>query len=486
MVDRLIGTSVRRVEDPRLLTGQGRFADDVAFPGMVYAAFLRSVHPHARIASIDTTAAKALDGVIAVVTGDEMMEWVQPMQQMGPPNLRTPAFYPLAVGKVRCVGDPVAVVVAESRYIAEDGCDLIDVEFETLGPVPNAAVALAEGAPLLYEELGENIGLSEQWDYGDIDAAFAEADRVITETFVQHRYANVPMETRGGVAHFNPATGELAYHVSHKSPHALRFQISKLIGQPESRTNVLCGDVGGAFGQKGQVGREDIAVCALAKNLGRTVKWIEDRTENLMAGGQAREDTLVVDAAIKNDGTITGLRVKMTMDQGAYPGMPIPLTMYPALVRLLMPGAYRIRNYSFTTTVAFTNKDRYVSYRGPWVVETWARERLLDIIAAELDIDRVEVRRRNLLEDHEFPTALCTGPTLDSTTVRQTLERARELIGWDDFAAQREAARAEGRYIGLGLASFIEIAPGPPNFAAMAGFDLQTERAYARLEPDGY
>src|SRR4051794_36189772 len=294
MVDRFVGTRVKRVEDPRLLTGQGRFADDVSFPGMLHAAFLRSVHPHATIRSIDTSAAEALDGVVAVVTGEQMAEWVQPMQQVGPPNLRTPQFYPMATTKARYVGDPVAVVVAESRYIAEDGCDLIDVDYEPLAPVTSVDEAIATGAALLYDELGENIGLSEQWDYGDIDTAFAEADRVITQTFRQHRYANVPMETRGGVAHFVAATDELTYHASHKSPHALRFQISRLIGHPEHSTNVVTGDVGGAFGQKGVVGREDIAVCALAKHLGRSVKWIEDRSENLMAGGQAREDTLDV------------------------------------------------------------------------------------------------------------------------------------------------------------------------------------------------
>jgi carbon-monoxide dehydrogenase large subunit len=485
VVDRLIGTSVRRVEDPRLLSGQGRFVDDVTVPGMLHAAFLRSDQPHARIRSIDTTAASAVTGVAGVFTGDDIAGLVAPMQQVGPPGLRTPAFYPLAVGKVRYVGDLVAVVVANSRYVAEDACDLIEVDYEPLPPVPDAATAMAGGAPLLYEELGENVGYSDHWDYGDVGSAFSKASRVFDHTFTQHRYANVPMEARGGLADYVRASGELVYHVSHKAPHALRFQIAKLIGQPEHSITVLCGDVGGAFGQKGQVGREDIAVCALAKHLGRAVKWIEDRRENLMAGGQAREDTLRIQAAVDDDGVVLGLKVDMTMDQGAYPGMPIPLSMYPSLVRLVLPGPYRIRDYEFTSNVVFTNKDRYVSYRGPWAVETWARERLLDIIARELGIDRVEIRRRNMLTDDEFPTALCTGPLLDRTTVRETLDRARELCGWDGFEDERRRAADRGKLLGLGLASFIEIAPGPPNFAAMAGFDLRSERARARLEPDG-
>jgi carbon-monoxide dehydrogenase large subunit len=486
MVDRFVGARVPRVEDPRLLTGRGRFVDDVVLPGTLEAAFVRSTQPHARITSIDTRAAAALSGVVAVITGDQLAAVAGPMRQRGPAGLRTPEFFALARDKVRCVGDPIAIVVAESRYRAEDAVDLVEVGYDPLEPVPDAASALRAGAPRLYDELADNVAYSDRWDYGDVDAAFAAADRVVRETFRQHRHANVPMETRGGLASYVPATDELVYYASHKAPHSLRYQLSRLLGHPEHRINVICGDVGGAFGQKGPTAREDVAVCAAARMLGRPVKWIEDRNENLTTGGQAREDTLEVEAAVRGDGTILGLRVRMTMDQGAYPGLPIPISMFPSLVRLLLPGAYRIRDYSFESVVAFTNKDRYVSYRGPWAVETWARERLLDLIARDLGIDRVEIRRRNLLGDDEFPTELCTGPTLAGTTVRQTLERAAQGIGWTDFADIRRQAVAEGRYLGLGLASFIEIAPGPPNFAAMAGFDLQTERARARLEPDGH
>lgn len=475
-----------RVEDRRLLTGQGTFVDDVTAPGQLSAAFVRSTQPHARIRSIDASAARAVPGVVAVLTADDLADRVTPMQQVGPPGLRTPSFLPLAQNKVRFVGDPVAVVIAESRYIAEDGCDLVEVEYEALEVVPDADHALGDGAPLVWEELGENVAYSDEWDYGDFDAAFAAADRVVHETFVQSRQAAAPMETRGGLAIFTPATGELVYRASHKAPHSLRFQLSKLLRHPEHSITVLCGDVGGAFGQKSPAGREDVAVCAAAMVLGRPVKWIEDRAENLMAGGQAREDTLDVEAAVRDDGTILGVRVRMTMDHGAYPGIPVPVSMFPSLVRLLFPGPYRIDNYRFESTVAFTNKDRYVAYRGPWAVETWARERLLDVIASELGLDRVEVRRRNMRADDEFPTKLCTGPDLLTTTVATTLERARERIGWDAFPDTQAAARAEGRHLGIGIASFIEIAPGPPNFAAMAGFDLQTERARARLEPDGH
>src|ERR1700716_2160764 len=281
MVDRLIGASVDRVEDPRLLTGQGRFVDDVSFPGMLHASFLRSIHPHARIRRIDTSRAVALAGVVAVLTGDDMRALCHPFQQIGPPQLRTPQFYALAVDKARFVGDPLALVVAESRYLAEDACDLIDVDFDVLEPVADADQAIAEASPLLYDELGDNVVYQDSWQYGDVAGAFAQADRVIMETFRQHRYAGVPMETRGGVATYLSSTGQLSYYVSHKAPHSLRLQLSRLLDQPEHRTNVVCGDVGGAFGQKGQTGREDIAVCAAAKLLGRPGKWIADRSGEL-------------------------------------------------------------------------------------------------------------------------------------------------------------------------------------------------------------
>ncbi len=486
MANRFVGARVKRVEDPRLLTGKGRYIDDVTYPGMLHAAFLRSVHPHARIVSIETTRAAALAGVAAVITGETMVGLTNAFKQVGPPGLRTPSFYALAVGKVRFVGDPVAIVVAENRSIAEDACDLIEVEYDPLDPVPNMARAGAGDAPLVWEELGDNCAYEDQSEYGDVEAAFKSAHRVVRETFTQHRYANVPMETRGAVAHYEPATGQLTFHAAHHAPHSLRLQLSRLLGQPEHRTNVLCGDVGGAFGgQKSQAQREDIALAAAARLLGRTVKWIEDRNENLMAAGQAREEDLEVEMAVSEEGDLLGLRVHMTMDQGAYPGMPIPISMFPILVRLLMPNAYKVDNYSFTSKVLFTNKDKYQSYRGPWAVETWARERMFDLVARELGADRVELRMRNLYAD-DVPATMCTGIPVEGLHVRQALAKARDLIGWEEFPQRQRLAREQGRYLGIGLAVFIENAPGPPEFAGKTGFDVPSERARARLEPDGF
>ena len=482
---KLIGATVNRIEDPRLLTGRGHFVDDVRLPGMLHAAFLRSVVPHGRILGIDTREAVALPGVVAVLTAGDLEGTCAPLRQQGPPGLRTPGFTVLATDRVRFVGDPIALVVAESRYLAEDACDLIDIQIEPLAAVVSPAEALDAGAPHLYDDLADNVAYEGEFDYGDVAGAFAGAYRVIRHRFVQHRHAGVPLETRGGVADYDPSSRELVYRAAHKAPHSLRLQISRVLGQPEHRTNVISADVGGAFGQKGQTGREDLAVCAASMLMGRPVKWIEDRSENLMAGGQAREETLELEVAVEADGTIRGLAVLFTMDQGAYPSLPMPISLYPDMVRVLLPNAYRIPVYRFVGRVAFTNKDHYVSYRGPWASETWARERMLDLVAEELGIDRVEVRRRNLFGPDDVPTAMVTGPTLAALTVRETLDRAVDLCDYEGFREVQRSARAEGRLLGLGVATFIEIAPGPPNFAGLVGFDLQTERATVRVEPDG-
>ncbi len=487
MAQRLVGARVKRVEDPRLLTGRGAYVDDVSYPHQLHAAFLRSDVPHAVLRGIDVDAARRLPGVVAVFTAADLADHVRPLRQNGPAGLRTPVFHPLASGKVRFVGDPIALVIAQDRYVAEDACDLITVEFEPLPVVVDAAAAQRPEAALLYDDVDRNVAYEDHWRYGDTDTAFARADRIVRRTFRQHRHGNVPMETRGGVAEFSTATGQLTYHCAHHAPHSLRLQLSRLLGQPEHLTTVLCGDVGGAFGgQKSQTTREDLAVCAAARLLGRPVKWIEDRTENLMAGGQSREDTLELELAVTADGVITGMRARLTVDVGAYPNLPMPLSMFPTMVRVMLPNAYRIRDYDFHGVAVFTNKDKYVSYRGPWAVETFARERMLDIVANELGIDRIDIRRRNLLGADDFPTSLCTGPDVLTTTVAETLERARELAGWDDFPARQEAARREGRCIGIGVASFMEAAPGPANFATVNGFDIPSERAHARLEPDGH
>src|SRR5919109_1451586 len=304
---RTIGTSIQRVEDNRILTGRGRYVDDISLPGMLHAAFLRSPHPHARITRLDVSAAQAMPGVVAILTGTDMQRLTNPMSIQTLPGYRSPTFFPLATDRVRFVGDPVAIVIADSRYLAEDARDAIEVDYEPLQPVASIEHALDEQRPALFDELGNNIVFQDSHTYGEVDAVFEKADRILRETFRQHRYANVPMETRGAVAHFDPATGELVYYAATQSPHGVRFVLSGLLNQPAHLLRVVSNDVGGAFGLKGFVYREDVALAAASKHLGRPVKWIEDRNEHLMASAHAREEDVSIEAAITNDGRLLGI-----------------------------------------------------------------------------------------------------------------------------------------------------------------------------------
>ena len=482
---RFVGAKVQRVEDLRILTGRGRYVDDLQLPGMLHASFLRSPVAHARITGIDVSEARQAAGVAAVFTGEDIKAMTNPFAGgFSLPGLKTPVYHALATDKVRLVGDLVAIVVAETRGLAEDACELITVDYDPLPPVTTYAAALDPATPPLFADLADNVLYRAASTHGDVDGAFAEADRVVRATFRQHRLANVPMETRGAVAHFDPGSGEFTYHAASQSPQGLRHHLSKAIGQPMDRMRVLCGDVGGAFGLKGFVHREDVALAAVSKRLGRPVKWIEDRSEHLIASGQAREETVEVEAAVRDDGTFLGLRAKLVMDQGAYPAFPFPAAMFTGLIGMLLPGPYRMKGYSFEATVVATNKCSYVAYRGPWEMETWVRERLVDTIAHELGLDPADVRRRNMvLGDPD--DRLVTGLSLAEVSSRQSLDRVLELAGYGRMRAEQAEARAQGRYVGIGFATFIEAAPGPAEMRIGGGL-FGGEQARVRVEADGH
>jgi len=483
---RFVGQSVVRVEDERILTGRGRFIDDLRLPGMVHAAFLRSNVAHARIAALDVSQALEMPGVVAIITAADLAGVVHPMQ-IGPEavGLARPVFTALATDRVRYIGDPVALVVADSRYTAEDARDAIIVEYDPLDPITTIAQAEDPALPPLFDDLDSNVFYRESRDFGDPDAAFAGA-RVVRETFSPQRVAHVPMECRGGLADHDAGTGQLTYHATTQAPHTLRMLLGALLGQPAERLRVITPDVGGAFGQKAPVCREDLAVCAASRLLGRPVKWIEDRVENMTSASHARSEIVEIEAAVDDDGRIRGLAVNMRLDQGAYPTLPFPSSIFGQIVRTMITGPYRIENVRWQHSVLATNKASYGFYRGPWAVESLVREVLIDMIARELRIDPVEIRRRNLLAPEDQPRKMATGPTLEGVTSLAQLERALELVGYEDFRAQQQRARAQGRLLGLGLAVYIEPAPGPPDFFAAIGSPLGGERAHARLEIDGH
>ena len=401
---RSIGARVLRSEDPRILTGRGRYIDDVVLPGMLHAAFLRSHVPHGRLRSVDVEEARQLDGVMAVYTGEDIARLTQPaiagsaigINMM--PNLRSPSFYALATDKVRYVGDPIALVIAEDRYIAEDALELIVEDIEPLAPIVTYEDALDPSKPTVWDEFEDNVTLTGGMAVGDVAGAFAKADRVVRATVFVHRHQPVPMECRGLVASWDAANEHLTIHSSTQSPHMLRLLLPPQIGVPMEKIRVLAADVGGGFGLKNGVSREDAAVAAASIDLGRPVKWIEDRLEHLATGGQAREEMADLEAAVTADGVLLGVRMEVKLNAGAYPCDPFPGAMFVGSIGGSFQGPTRIEGISATNRAVFSNKATYVSYRGPWATADFMRERLLDIVARELDIDPIEVRRRNYVE----------------------------------------------------------------------------------------
>lgn len=480
---RYVGSSVLRSEDPRILTGRGHYIDDVQLPGMLQAAFVRSTIAHANIRSIDTAEARALPGVVAVYTGAELQALLNP--DAPPlsmfPGMPAPAFTILATDKVRLVGDPVALVVAESRYLAEDGAELVEVDYDALPPVATAAQALDPSSTPIFESEGSNVlNGPTTTSYGDVDGAFSSASGVVGALISQHRHQNVPMECRGLVADFDAATGHLTVHSANQGVALAKMILAGQLGQDPDKLRILCGDIGGSFGLKLGASREDIAVAAASRAIGRPVKWIEDRNEHLTASGHAREESMEAEAAYTADGDILGLKVAITIDTGAYPGMG---GMISGLIEQMLPGPYKIGALSFTTTAAVTNKATYVAYRGPWAAEVFTRERLIDMVAKQVGKEPLDIRLQNVVTRDVEPLRMVTGRSLAGVTTRDSLERMAEIIDLPAFRARQAAARAEGRYLGVGFASYIEAAPGP-NEGGGGGI-MGNENIRMRLEPDG-
>ncbi len=486
VAERYTGASIKRSEDPRILTGSGRYVDDIKLPGMLHAAFVRSPLAHARVLSVDVSAARALPGVVAAFTGAELEAMTVP----GPDALSalmggggpTPEFTLLATDKVRFVGDPVAVVIAESRYLAEDGCELAEVEYDPLPPVANATFALDPASPPLFANLGDNIARPHsRKEFGDLGATFDTADHVFDFRIDVHRHQNVPMEGRACVASYDTDTGVMTMHAATQSVHVSKIAVAMRLGMEHDKVRVLAGDIGGSFGLKIGASREELAVAAASRALGRPVRWVEDRGENLIASGQAREESFDVRAAVSNDGDLLGLDVKMVIDTGAYPGMG---GMVPSIIEGMLPGPYKLAALGFESTAVITNKASYVAYRGPWASETFVRERLLDVIAKSLGLDPLEIRLRNVAPRTDPPAVMITGRPLAGITTRESLERITELVDIPAFRRRQADARARGRHLGIGLATFIEAAPGPRSPEGPSG-PMGMESMRLRLDEDG-
>ena len=476
---RWVGERIPRVEDERMITGHGRYVDDLAKPGMVHAAFVRSTVARGRITSLDVSEARRAPGVLAVLTAAEVNPRVRQLGRATPG--RGPDQTPrrvLADGDVRYVGEPIAIVIAESRYLAEDAAELASVQVEPEAPVLDAAGALAEGGLRVHPELPDNTaGVVPAPDLPGLDGLLANAPHVFTETFTQHRYADVPMETRGLVADWDQWTGQLEVVIAGQGVHVPRLFFSRMLGIPEDNIRVIMGDVGGSFGQKAFPQREDQAVVVAAVILGdRPVKWIEDRAENLISGGHAREESLQITAATDERGVLLAARAHHIENVGAYPAGSNGQTaggsarMFPGPYHWSGPGSV-----AYSGQAVYTNTGGHCAYRGPWMMETTGREQMVDVIAQRLGIDPLEIRRRNVISRDELPYTSAASIPYDGISPAETLEQAAELIGYEQFRKDQERARAEGRLVGLGLSLYIEPQRG----------DLGTYAATIRIEPSG-
>jgi carbon-monoxide dehydrogenase large subunit len=462
VAEQSVGRSVRRKEDPPLLRGQARFVDDIRPEGTLEAALLRSPHAHARIASLDTRPARGLDGVVDIVTADDLPGGGPPipMRMFRRPGMERFLQRPLASGKVRYVGEPVAVVVATSRYLAEDALELIDVEYEPLPPLAHPLSALAADAPLLHDDAGTNLAAEFEITQGDAAAAFARAHAVVEAEIACGRHAAVPLETRGIVAQVDP-DGRLVVHGAAKIVHVNRRMLAALLDWPEQRIRFVEPHVGGGFGARGEFYPEDYLIPFCALRLNRPVAWTEDREEHLRACNHSREQVDRIAIALDAEGAFLALRADIVMNTGAY--VRTHGSVVPGMSAGLIPGPYAWPAFACTVHQVVTNKTPAGTYRAPGRYEaTLARERVIDMAARQLGIDAVELRQRNLVTADRMPypngSSTDDHPVVyDSGDYPLLLRRGLEHFDWDAMRAWRDVAPAGGPLRrGLGLAFFVE------------------------------
>ena len=465
-----IGSRIKRKEDPRLLRGVGKYVGDIHRVGMVHAAILRSIHAHARISKVDTSQALRLEGVIGVLTAADMpgLKTI-PMRTGRIPGLERSQQFPIATTKVRYVGDPVAVVVAASRYIAEDAIELIDVGYEAVGPVTDARQSMQAGAPQLHDAVPNNIAANFHVDVGDVDGAFADCDLILEEEFSTQRHGAVPLETRGLVAEFDEGRGLLTMWGPTKMTHTNWRILSDLIGLPQSCIHFIEPEVGGGFGARGEFYPEDFLIPFAAMRFRKPVCWIEDRSENLKAMNQSRQQQHRVKIGVKRDGTIMAMDAEILFDMGGYTRTHggVPAIAASAMLR----GPFRVKNYRCNVFCVLTNKTPVGTYRSPGRYEAnFVRERLLDIVAHRLNLDPADIRRRNLIRHEEMPYDLGKHPfhymVYDTGDFPGQFERALERIGYEKLKTTCADAKKEGRAIGVGIGCFVETSGiGPWEYA---------------------
>jgi carbon-monoxide dehydrogenase large subunit len=486
LAGRWVGAAVRRREDRGLLTGATAFVADLALPGMLQAVFVRAPYAHARIRDVVAQPALAVPGVVAVLTASDVphQPLVDRVQIAGLRKTPQPA---LATDRVRFVGEPVAMVVAHSRAAAEDAAERVTVAYDPLPVVVDPEAALAGDAPLLHPELGSNVVYRATQRYGDVDAAFRAADHRFSAVFVGQRYVAAPLEPRGCVAAYEPSTGRLTVWSSTQAPHLLRLRLALTTGIAEHQIRVIAPAVGGGFGQKIPIYPEEVAVALAARALGRPVRWIEDRRENLTAATHAKEQRIWVELALQDDGTFVGLRARFLGNAGAYSFNTASALIEPYLAAGLMPGVYRIPHYEAEVSAVLTNTAPIGPYRGVgWSAGQAARELLIDRVARALGRDPAALRRQNMVRREEFPYRSCTGMVYDSGSFQEALDLALSLVDYERFRAEQVAARAAGRYVGIGISPYVEPTGWGSEGAAQARWTFAShDLVTVTIEPTG-
>ena len=476
----MMGARIRRKEDPRLITGSSMYVGDLQLAGMLHASFLRSPYAHARIRSIDTSAAREMPGVFGVYTNEEMLKIAEPLGGEGvsgdadieiDADIPVPGTHTLAQDKVRWVGDPIAVVLADTEQLGQDAAEMIQVDYEILPAAVDYEKATEDGAPLVWDHVANNIGMAHQRSEGDVDAAFGNADVTVSQRILSQRLVPLAMEGRAIAAAPDPLTGGLTAWVSTQAPHGWRNEAAPKLGLTQSNFRVIAPEVGGGFGSKFGVHHEELAVCALAKELGRPVRWIETRSENFLVTNHGRAQIADIELAATNDGTITGLKLKVIQDAGAYPkGLDLAY-----LTATMAVGCYDIPAVDLDISAVYTNTTPVGAYRGAGRPEAaYYIERAADMLAQKLDMDPAELRRKNFIDPDVFPVTTATGEKYDTGEYAKALDKALEVAGYGDLRAMQDAARAEGRIVGIGMASYVEICGFGP-----------WESSIVKVEPSG-
>ncbi|HWE63340.1 MAG TPA: xanthine dehydrogenase family protein molybdopterin-binding subunit, partial [Chloroflexota bacterium] len=472
-----MGATIRRREDPRLITGSASYVDDITLPGLLHMAILRSPFAHARITSIDVTAARACPGVISVITGEDLgglmlsggggeSEGAQASDEEAD---KPPARPILATGIVRHAGEPIAVVVATSREGTQDGLALIDIEYDPLPAVVDPELAAQEDAPPVHASRRSNVTGRSRVTRGDADAAFADAEVTVSQRIVSQRLAPNPMEPRGTIAHYEGGSGALTLWTSTQWAHGVRDELVALFKLPESRVRVIAPEVGGGFGCKFGLYQEDALAAWLAQRLQRPIKWIETRSESMVATNHGRAQVAYISLAATREGVITGLRFQVIGDLGAY-----GQSFLANITSNIVTGCYDIPNVDAECLSAYTHKTFLAAYRGAGRPEAaYYVERAVDLLARELQMDPADIRRKNFIDPAKFPYKAPGWIKFDTGDYATALTAAQQTIDYPALLAERDRLRAEGRIVGVGMASYVEI----------CGFGWDT--GSVRVEPGG-